>query len=71
MTTEEINFNWNWSKGMKPSGRTIEEVCESAREDFFKANGFYPTVEDAVKFTDEVRREINMQKENKLSERCS
>lgn len=64
MANNEISFNWNWSNGMKPSGRTIKEVCEATQQEFFNANGYYPTVEDAVKFTDEARREIDMQKKN-------
>lgn len=63
MINKDISFNWKWSNGTKPSGRTIKEVCEAAQEEFFKANDYYPTVEDAVKFTDEARREINLQKE--------
>ncbi len=48
---------------MKPSGRTIKEVCEAAQEEFFEANGYYPTVEEAVRSTDEARKETSMQRE--------
>ncbi|MGN1421911.1 MAG: hypothetical protein ACI4XA_00905 [Oscillospiraceae bacterium] len=48
-----------------PSGRTIKEVCEAAQEEFFKANGYYPTTEDAVRLTEEAREEIRLEKEQK------
>lgn len=35
------DFNWNFPADMKPSGRSLREVCEEAQEDFFKANGYY------------------------------
>lgn len=39
-------------------GRTFQEVCEAALEEFYEANGYYPTPEQAVKLTDEAREEI-------------
>lgn len=30
------DFNWNFPADMKPSGRSLREVCEEAQEDFFK-----------------------------------
>ncbi len=52
------DFNWNFPEGMKRSGRSLREVCEEAQEDFFRANGYYPTEEEAVRMTDEVRKKI-------------
>ena len=51
-----------------PSGRTIAEICRSAQESFYKANGYYPTEEDAVRLTDEARREIAAEKEKNRDE---
>lgn len=38
--------------------RRSGDVCETAEEEFYKGNGYYPTVEEAVKLTDEAREEI-------------
>ena len=43
---------------MEPTNRTFDEINKSARESFFKANGYYPTVEDAIRLTEEARAEI-------------
>ena len=45
------DFNWNFPADMKPSGRSLREVCEEAQEDFFKANGYYlcPPLTDLLK----------------------
>lgn len=59
------DFNWNFLADMKPSGRSLREVCEEAQEDFFKANGYYPTTEEAVRLTDEARKEIAEEKAKK------
>ncbi len=50
---------------MKPSGRTIIEVLESMQESFYRANGYHPTEEDAIRLTDEARREIELEKEKR------
>ena len=50
-------------KKYEPSGRTVEEVLKSAREEFFRANGHYGTVEEAIRLTDEARKEIRNEKE--------
>lgn len=43
---------------MEPTNRTFDEINKSARESFFKVNGYYPTVEDAIRLTEEARAEI-------------
>ena len=48
-----------------PSGRTIKEVCEAAQKEFFEANGYYPTPEDAVRLTEDAREEIRKEREQK------
>lgn len=53
---------------MKPSGRTIREVCEQAQREFYEANGYYPTAEDAVRLTEEARAEIRKEREEKEKE---
>ncbi len=50
---------------MNYSRRTLREVCESAQEDFYKKNGYYPTPEEAVRLTDEARKEIALEKAEK------
>ena len=45
------------------SGRTLKEICECAQEEFYKANGYYPTPEQAVELTNEARREIAEERE--------
>lgn len=47
------------------SGRTFQEVCEAALEEFYEANGYYPTPEQAVNLTDEARDETAKEKEKK------
>ena len=56
------DFNWKFPAGMKPSGRSLMEVCEEAQEEFYRANGYYPTTEEAVRLTDEARKEIAEEK---------
>lgn len=53
---------------IKPSGRPIREVLESMGEAFYKANGYYPTEEDAIRLTDEARREIQLEREKRKRE---
>ena len=53
---------------MKPTGRTIREVCKQAQEEFFRANGYYPTEEDAVRLTEEARAEIRKEREQQAKE---
>ena len=48
---------------MEPSGRTIDEICDAMSECFFKKNGYYPTVEEAIQLTDEARKAIRAKKE--------
>lgn len=56
------DFNWKIPKGTNYTGRDIEEICETAREEFFKKNGYYPTPEEAVILTDEARKELECEK---------
>lgn len=61
-----FRFEKVMEQGLKPSGRTIREVCEQAQKEFFEANGYYPTEEDAVRLTDEARQEIEAEKKQRL-----
>ena len=51
---------------MEPSGRTLDEICDYARECFFKKNGYYATEEDAIRLTDEARKAIRAKKEEAI-----
>ena len=62
---DDLDFGWDFPEGMKFSGRSLDEICEAARENFYKANGYYPTVEEAVRLTDEAREEIKKEQESK------
>ena len=57
------DFNFDFPKGMKYSGRSFREICETAQEEFYNGNGYYPTTEEAVKLTKEAREEIEKLKE--------
>lgn len=59
----ELGLNWKFPKGMKPSGRPLREVFASAREEFYKANGYYATEEDAIRLTEEARAAIRREGE--------
>ncbi len=48
---------------MKPSNRTFEEIQKSARESFYEAHGYYPSVQDIVRMVDEVREEIRIERQ--------
>ncbi len=50
---------------MNPSNRTFKEIQKSARESFYEANGYYPTIQEIVKMVDEVREEIRIEKQQK------
>lgn len=41
---------------------TMKEIRERARKEFYAAHGYYPTVEDAIRLTDEARTEIAKEK---------
>jgi len=43
---------------MKPTVMTFKELREQAREEFYKAEGYYPTVDDIVRLTEEARADI-------------
>lgn len=55
-------------KKYRPSGRTVEEVLRSSRESFFRKNGHYATEEEAVVLTEEARKEIRREREEKMSD---
>lgn len=42
--------------------RDFREICETAQEEFYAVNGYYPPPEEAVKLTDETRKEIDNEK---------
>ena len=45
-------------KKFKRSNRPISEVIESMRASWLKANGRFLTEEEAVKFVDEIRKDL-------------
>ncbi len=47
------------------SAPSFREICEAAQEEFYDANGYYPTSEEAVRLTDEARAEIAREKEER------
>lgn len=51
---------------MKPSDRPFEEIRKQATENFFKRNGYYPTVEQIVQMVDEARAEIRAEREAEM-----
>ncbi|MDE5892971.1 MAG: hypothetical protein K2H45_08630 [Acetatifactor sp.] len=58
MEEKKINLNWKWSEGMKPSGRTINEVIESVHQSVIKENGQLYTEEECIQLVDEIRKEL-------------
>lgn len=58
MANEKINFNWKWSKGMKPSGRPIEDVLADARKEFLEKEGRLYTTEEVAQLVDNIRKEL-------------
>lgn len=58
MPKKEIGLNWKWSEGMKPSGRPIKEVLDSARREFLEKEGRLYTEEEAAELVDNIRREL-------------
>lgn len=50
---------------MKPSMRPIEEIQKQAEQEFFEANGYYPTVEQLVRMVDEEKEAIQREREEK------
>lgn len=53
------NFNWKWSKGMKPSGRPIKDVLDDARKEFLAKEGRLYTTEEVVQLVDDIRKELH------------
>lgn len=43
---------------MEKSNLTLREICENAQEEFFKANGYYPTDKEAIELTEEARLKL-------------
>lgn len=54
----DYDFNWKFPEGMKYSGRSFDEIISSVHESIIKANGRLYTEEEAVKITDEIRKEL-------------
>jgi len=48
----------NKQKKFQRSDRPLSEVIESCRQSFIKANGRLLTEEEAVKFIDDIRKEL-------------
>ena len=48
----------NKQKKFQRSARPLSEVIESCRQSFIKANGRLLTEEEAVKFIDDIRKEL-------------
>lgn len=44
------------------TGRPIDEVLLSMTNSFYSANGYYPTPDDAIRLTEEARKEIREEK---------
>ena len=59
---KETGINFKWQKSLKPSDKSIGEALDKLNEDFYKANGYYMTEEDAVRLTDEAREEIRKER---------
>lgn len=59
------DFNWNFPAGTKYSGKSFREVCETAQEEFYNKNRYYPTTEQAVELTNKVKKEIEQEKNKK------
>ena len=53
---------------LSPSGRPLREVFESMEKEFFEANGYHPTEEDAISLTEEARLESQLEKELRKKE---
>lgn len=56
--TGKKSFDWKWSEGLKPSGRSMEEILESMRSSVIESNGRLDTAEEAIRITDEIREAI-------------
>lgn len=63
MSKKEINLNWQWSKGIKPSDRPIKDVLADARKEFLEKEGRLYTEEEVAQLVDNIRKELR-QKEN-------
>ena len=50
-------------KRLSLSGRPLREVLESMEKEFFEANGYHPTEEDAIRLTEEARKEIQLERD--------
>ena len=65
MANKKTKLDWKWSKGIKPSGRPVEEVLANARKKFLEKEGRLYTVEECIKLTDEIRKELRAKGELK------
>lgn len=51
-------LKWKWSKGIKPTERSLSETMESMRNTTIEENGRLLTEEEAIQITDEIRDEL-------------
>lgn len=45
-------------KIVKKRDISLRKICEIAQEEFFEANGYYPTNQEAVKLAEEAKAEV-------------
>lgn len=64
--SKKTNLNWQWSKGVKLSGRPIEDVLADARKEFLEKEGRLYSTEEVIQLVNNIRKELR-QKE-KLNE---
>lgn len=58
MSKKKTNLKWKWSKGLKPTNRTFQEVIVSARQNVIATNGRLYTTEEVVQLVNEARKEL-------------
>lgn len=58
VSKKEVNLNWKWSEGIKPSGRPIKDVLDNARKEFLEKEGRLYTTEEVVQLVEDIRKEI-------------
>ena len=56
--SKKTNLNWKWSKGLKPTNRTFNEIISSTRQSVIKTNGRLYTTEEVIQLVDEARKEL-------------
>ena len=55
---KKTNLNWEWSEGVKPSGRPIKEVIAETKQNIIATNGRLYTTEEAIQLVEEARKEL-------------